>query len=56
VVTLTVGDELSGEIAQFAAGAVADDEGNVIAGVGGAAADDEGDVVAGAEVAAATGD
>jgi len=56
VVTLTVGDELSGEIAQFAAGAVADDEGNVIAGVGGAAADDEGDVVAGAEVAVATGD
>ena len=36
VVTLTVGDELSGEIAQFAAGAVADDEGNVIAGAGGA--------------------
>ena len=56
VVTLTVGDELSGEIAQFAAGAVADDEGNVIAGAGGAAADDQGDVVAGADVAAATSD
>ena len=56
VVTLTVGDELSGEIAQFAAGAVSDDEGNVVAGVGGVAADDEGDVVAGADVAAATTD
>ena len=56
VVTLTMGDELSGEIAQFAAGAVSDDEGNVIAGAGGAAADDEGDVVAGADVAAATSD
>lgn len=56
VVTLTVGDELSGEIAQFAAGAATDDEGNVIAGAGGVAADDEGDVVAGADVAAATSD
>jgi uncharacterized membrane protein len=56
VVTLTVGDELSGEIAQFAAGAVSDDEGNVVAGVGGVAADAEGDVVAGADVAAATTD
>jgi len=56
VVTLTVGDELSGQIAQFAAGAVADDQGNVVAGVGGVAADDEGDVVAGADVAAATTD
>ena len=54
VVTLTVGDELSGEIAQFAAGAATDDEGNVIAGAGGVAADAEGDVVAGADVAAAT--
>ena len=56
VVTLTIGDELSGEIAQFAAGAVSDDEGNVVAGVGGVAADAEGDVVAGADVAAATAD
>ena len=54
VVTLTMGDELSGEIAQFAAGAATDDEGNVIAGVGGVAADAEGDVIAGADVAAAT--
>ena len=56
VVTLTVGDELSGEIAQFAAGAVSDDDGNVVAGVGGVAADAEGDVVAGADVVAATTD
>ena len=56
VVTLTVGDELSGEIAQFAAGAVSDDEGNVVAGVGGVAADAAGDFVAGADVAAATTD
>ena len=56
VVTLTVGDELSGEIAQFAAGGVSDDEGNVVAGAGGVAADAEGDVVAGADVAAATTD
>jgi len=41
VVTLTMGDELSGQIAQFTAGAVSDDEG---------------DVVAGADVAAATSD
>ena len=54
VVTLTVGDELSGEIAQFVAGAVSDDKGNVVAGVGGVAADAEGDVVAGADVAAGT--
>jgi len=38
VVTLTVGDELSGEIAQFAAGAVTDDEGDVVAGADVAAA------------------
>jgi len=56
VVTLTVGSELSGEIAQFVAGAVGDDEGNVVAGVGGVAADAEGDVVAGADMAAATTD
>ena len=56
VVTLTVGDELSGEIAQFAAGGVSDDEGGVVAGVGGVAADAEGDVAAGADVAAATTD
>lgn len=40
VVTLTLGSELSGEVAQFVAGAVADGEGNVVAGVGGVAAGD----------------
>jgi uncharacterized membrane protein len=38
VVTLTVGDELSGQIAAFAAGEAHDDQGNVIAGAGGVAA------------------
>ena len=56
VVTLTVGDELSGEIAQFVAGAVTDGAGNVVAGAGDLAADAEGNVVAGADVAAATTD
>jgi len=56
VVTLTLGNELSGEIARFVAGAVSDDAGNVIAGVGGVVADAEGDVVAGADVVAATTD
>lgn len=32
VVTLTVGDELSGQIASYVAGAAADDQGNVVAG------------------------
>jgi len=53
VVTLTVGDELSGQIASFVAGEVTDDQGNVVAGAGGVAADAAGDVVAGGEVAAA---
>jgi len=56
VVTLTLGNELSGEIARFVAGSVSDEEGNVVAGVGGVAADAEGDVVAGADVVAATTD
>jgi hypothetical protein len=56
VVTLTLDNELSGEIARFVAGAVSDDEGNVIAGIGGVAADAEGDVVVGADVVAATTD
>jgi uncharacterized membrane protein len=56
VVTLTLGSELSGEVAQFVAGAVSDEEGNVIAGMGGVAADAEGDVVAGVDVATATTD
>ena len=38
VVTLTVGDELSGQIAAFAAGEAHDDQGNAVAGAGGAAA------------------
>ena len=37
VVTLTVGDELSGQIAAFAAGEVHDDQGNAVAGAGGVA-------------------
>jgi len=54
VVTLTVGDELSGQIASFAAGEATDDQGNVVAGAGGVAADDEGNVAAAGDVAAAT--
>ncbi len=52
VVTLTVGDELSGELAAFAAGVAQDDQGNVVAGMGGVAPDDEGNMVAGGAVAA----
>jgi uncharacterized membrane protein len=54
VVTLTVGDELSGQIASYVAGAAADDQGNVVAGAGGVAADSEGDVAAGGAMAAGT--
>ena len=39
VVTLTVGDELSGQIAAYVAGEATDDQGNVVAGAGGVAAD-----------------
>jgi uncharacterized membrane protein len=56
VVTLTVGDELSGQIASYVAGEATDDQGNVVAGAGGVAADAAGDVVAGGAVAAAAGD
>ena len=56
VVTLTVGDELSGQIASYVAGAAQDPSGNVVAGAGGAAADAQGDVAAGGEVVAASGD
>ena len=56
VVTLTVGDELSCEIAQYTAGAVTDDAGNVVAGESVIAADAEGDVAAAADVAAGTTD
>lgn len=52
VITLTVGDELSGQIAAYVAGAASDDQGNVVAGAAGVAADDDGDVVAGGAVAA----
>jgi uncharacterized membrane protein len=56
VVTLTVGDELSGQIAQYQEGAVADDAGDVVAGESAVAADSEGDVAAAADVAAGTTD
>ena len=41
VVTLTVGDELSGQIASLVAGEASDDQGNVVAGAGGVAASAE---------------
>jgi len=44
VVTLTVGDELSGQIAQYTAGAAHDDQGNVVAAETAVAADAEGNV------------
>ena len=57
VVTLTVGDDLSGQIASYVAGEATDDQGNVVAGAGGVAADSSGDVAAGGTVAAGmTGD
>ncbi|MEZ4769496.1 MAG: DUF1269 domain-containing protein [Caldilineales bacterium] len=56
VVTLTVGDELSGQIASYVAGAAQDPEGDVVAGEGGVAADAEGDVVAAGTVVAASGE
>jgi len=52
VVTLTVGDDLSGEIAQYTAGAATDAQGDVVAGESAVAADSEGDVAAAADVAA----
>lgn len=54
VVTLTVGDELSGQIAQYTSGAVSDDQGNVVAGESAVAADAEGNVAAVGVVAAGT--
>lgn len=54
VVTLTVGDELSGQIASYVAGEATDDQGNVVAGAGGVAADSEGNVAAGGVAAAGT--
>jgi uncharacterized membrane protein len=56
VVTLTVGDDLSGEIQSYVAGEATDAGGDTVAGVAGVAADAAGDVVAGGEVAAAAGD
>ena len=54
VVTLTVGDELSGEIANYSEGLVTDADGNVVAAAdAGVAADAAGDVVAGGEAAVA---
>ncbi|MCB0057413.1 MAG: DUF1269 domain-containing protein, partial [Caldilineaceae bacterium] len=38
VVTLTVGDELSGQIASYVAGEASDPSGNVVAGAAGASA------------------
>ena len=54
VVTLTVGSDLSGEIAQYTAGTVTDGDGNVVAGQTAVAADADGDVAAAADVAAGT--
>jgi uncharacterized membrane protein len=54
IVTLTVGDELSGEIASYVAGEATDDKGNVIAGEGAMAADADGNVVAASELVAGT--
>ncbi len=54
VITLTVGDELSGQIAQYTAGMAHDDQGNVMAGESMVAADAEGNVIAGANVVAAS--
>jgi uncharacterized membrane protein len=55
VVTLTVGDELSGQIASYVAGAAQDPSGDVVAGEGAVAADAQGNVVAAGAVAAAAG-
>ena len=56
VVTLTVGDELSGQIAQYVAGAATDDQGNVVAGEGAVVADSEGDVATTGTAAAGSTD
>lgn len=52
VVTMTVGDEFSGQIASYVAGEVFDGQGNVVDVAGGAAADSEGDLAEGGVVAA----
>jgi uncharacterized membrane protein len=56
VVTLTVGDELSGQIAQYTSGAAHDDQGNVVAAETVVTADSEGNVAAAGAVAAGTAD
>jgi uncharacterized membrane protein len=56
VVTLTVGDELSGQIAQYAAGQAIDDQGNVVAAESAVVADAEGNVVGVGAVAAGSAD
>ncbi|MBE2221581.1 MAG: DUF1269 domain-containing protein [Anaerolineae bacterium] len=56
VVTLTVGDDLSGQIASYTAGEATDGQGNVVAGEGGVAADADGDVAEASDVAVASSD
>ena len=58
VVTLTVGSELSGQLATYKEASLSDAAGDVVTAAGGAAADAEGNVVVGQEVAAtdASGD
>ena len=56
VVTLTVGDDLSGQIASYTAGEATDAAGDVVAGESAVAADSAGDVVAASDVAAAAAD
>ena len=56
VVTLTVGGELSGQIAFYTEGAVADDQGNVVAVESLVAADADGNVVADQLIVAADAD
>lgn len=56
VVTLTMGSELSGQIAQYTAGAATDAAGDVVAGESAVAADAAGDVAAAGAVAAQSGD
>ena len=48
--TLTVGDDLSGEIAQYASGAVTDAAGDVVAGDAAVVTDADGDVAAASDV------
>lgn len=54
VITLTVGDELSGQLATYMAGEATDGKGNAVVGEGGVAADGDGNVVGGGIVATGT--